>query len=154
MPRPITSKVTKKKTARPLSRIPAKTTTKRTDARKNTRRILTSGREKLTQLDLQPIWKLAKKELQGAIKVLGKGTEKAANKTRTMGKQASIQYQVYLNQLKLQKLLVKLGGRVYDLAQTKSSMNLKDSKASEILKRVKDMDKKILSLKEKAKGLK
>lgn len=116
--------------------------------------LLKTGREKLEGMDLQPIWEKAKREFQGAVKALGKGTEKAAEKTAVMGKQAGIQYQLYLNQLKLQKLLADLGGRVYDLKQAGSTDSvMSDAKASEIIRRVEEMNQKILALKEESRTL-
>ena len=116
---------------------------------------LKTSRKKLDDLDLQPIWDRAKKEFQGAVEVIGKTTEKAAEKTLTVGKQASLQYQAYLSNLKLQKSLAELGGRIYDLTRTNSpAVDLKDPEVLEIIKQVEDLDHKIVSLKEKAKSLK
>ena len=106
-------------------------------------------------MELRPIWDQTKKELQGAVKVIGKGTEKATERTLALGKQAGFQYQVYLNQLKLQKALAGLGGRIYDLSQTNAaSLTLKDTKALSMIKKAQKLDKEVQDLKKKVKAAK
>jgi collagenase-like PrtC family protease len=97
--------------------------------------LLKTGRQKIEDLHLQPIWNRTKEELQAAAKAIGRGTEIAAKKTIKMGKQAGIQYQVYVNHLKLQRSLAELGGRIYDLAKTNSSaLMVNDPEAMALIK--------------------
>ena len=125
------------------------------DVKKRAKEFLRTGRKRINEMDLRPIWDRTKKELQGAVKVIGKGTEKATERTLALGKQAGFQYQVYLNQLKLQKALAGLGGRIYDLSQSKAvSLTLKDTKALGMIKKAQKLDKEVQGLKKKVKAAK
>ena len=128
---------------------------KKWDVKKKAKELLQTGRKRIYEMELRPIWDRTKKELQGAVKVIGKGTEKATERTLALGKQAGFQYQVYLNQLKLQKALAGLGGRIYDLSQTNAaSLTLKDTKALSMIKKAQKLDKEVQDLKKKVKAAK
>ena len=132
-----------------------KPTSQETERVKGVKSLLETGRRKIEELRKKPIWSRTKKELEAAAKAIGKGTERAAKETVKLGKRAGLQYQVYLNSHKLQRSLAELGGRIYDLAKTKSpSLTLNDPEALSIIKKAQEMDEKILGLKEKAIALK
>ena len=121
------------------------------DMRKKVKELLETGKKKLDDLD--SVWGKTKKELQAAMKVIEKGTEKAAEKTISLGKQAGFQSQVYLNQMKLQKALAELGGRVFFLTRRHSkSLDLEDKKALKMIKKITEMDKEIQELKKNVKS--
>ncbi|HEX9758144.1 MAG TPA: hypothetical protein VGB26_10145 [Nitrospiria bacterium] len=121
------------------------------DMKKKAKELLQTGKRKLDDLD--SVWGKTKKELQAAMKVIEKGTEKAAEKTISLGKQAGFQSQVYLNQMKLQKSFAELGGRVYFLMRRHSkSLDLEDKKALGMIKKITEMDKNIQELKENVKS--
>ena len=125
------------------------------DVKKKAKELLQTGRKRIHEMELRPIWDRTKKELQGAVKIIGKKTEKATEKTISLGKQAGFQYQVYLNQLKLQKALAGLGGRIFDLTKGKSaSLTLKDTKALSMIKKVQKLDIEVEGLKKKVKTAK
>lgn len=114
-----------------------------------------TGRHKIEEVPLQSIWTRTKKGLEAAAKAIGRGTEIAAQKTVTLGKEAGLQYQINTNHYKLQKLLAELGGRIYDLAKINPpELNLNDSQALTTIKRVREMDERIQTFKQKAKALK
>ncbi len=117
--------------------------------------LLKTGKKKIEDIDLNPIWKKTKEELQSAAKVIGKGTEKAAEKTVSFGKKAGFQSQVYVNQLKRQKGFVELGERIYDLMRHNSpALVLDDTKALKMIKKIMETDKETQGLKKKVKSSK
>lgn len=138
-----------------MNEIARKPTPQGSERVKSIKGLLEAGRRKIEELRKKPIWSRTKKELEDAARAIGKGTEKAAKKTAKLGKRAGLQYQIYLNSHKLQKALAELGGRIYDLSRANSpSLNLSDSEALSLIKKVQEIDEKILGQKKEVMMLK
>src|SRR4030067_3530917 len=87
------------------------------DILKKAQGLLKTGREKFDEIDFQPIWKKVKTGLDRAVDVVGKGTERAADKAMNLASRAGVEDQLFEYHRKLEKLLAELGGRAYDLAK-------------------------------------
>ena len=128
---------------------------KTTSPQKKGADFLKTARERLESIPVQPIWERVRKEVNVAMQALGRGTERAKKQTVLMGKQAKLQYDVYLQHHSLQKKLAELGGRTYDLFKKDAKgLGLSDKKAVEMIGQIGDLEKKIETLKAKAKALK
>jgi hypothetical protein len=132
----------------------SKATSKRSGIKKQVEDYLKAGRQRIEEIPFEPIWNRTKKEVKVAAGAIGRGTEVAAKRTIKLGKRAGLMYQIYMNNLKLQSSLAELGGRIYDLARTHSSdLILNDLRAIGSIKKVEEMDQKIIDLKQKVKAL-
>ena len=128
---------------------------KKQDIMTKSSELFKTGRQKLESIEFQPILNKVKKGLKIAFESIEKGTEKAAEKTVEVSKQAKIQYSIYTHHNQLQKSLAELGGRIYDL--TKENRKLftpPDSKALDLLAKISDIERKISDLEEKTKSIK
>lgn len=126
-----------------------------TAASEKTKALLKSARERLEDIDLEPIWKRVKKGLEGAVEAVGRGAERAAEKAKTLAERAGTEYRIYDYNRKLQQLLAELGGRVYDLARRNpQALSPTDPEVVEMIGRIRDMEKKIAALSEKSRLLK
>ncbi len=125
----------------------------RSEVVRKTEDLLKSGREKFEQIDFDPIWKRVKTGLEGAVKALGTGTEKATEKTVAMAKRAGVEYQIYEQNHQLRKLLAELGGKVYDLVRrSPQALSPDDPEIIDMVAKITDMEKKIAALEEKSKA--
>jgi len=117
--------------------------------------LLKTGREKFDQIDLQPTWKRVKAGLERAVDVVGKGTERAADKAMNLASRAGVEYQLFEYHRKLEKLLAELGGRAYDLAKRNPPvLNAADAEITRLVGRISEMEKKIAGLEDEAQVLK
>lgn len=131
-----------------------KQSTSKSSASQKTTDFFKTAKERLDTMGFQPIWKKVRTELKTAVKILGKRTEKAAEKTVSMGQQAGLQYNIYLEHSKLQKHLTALGGKVYDLYQQDAEgLRLHDSDLIVLIEKIATLEKKIDSLKEKVQSV-
>ena len=127
----------------------------RSDVMKKAKGLLRTGREKLEEIDIQPIWKRVKAGLDRAVEVVGKGTEMAAEKAMNLASRAGVEYQMYEYHRKLEKLLAELGGRAYDLAKRDpQALSPTEPELKGMIGRISEMEKKIAALEEKADSLK
>ena len=126
----------------------------RPDVMKKAQGLLRTGREKLEEIDIQPIWKRVKGGLDRAVEVVGKGTEMAAEKAMKLASRAGVEYQIYEYHRKLEKLLAELGGRAYDLAKRDpQALSPTEPELKGMIGRISEMEKKIAALEEEAESL-
>ncbi len=127
----------------------------KSDFMKKAKGLLKTGREKFDEIDLQPIWKRVKTELDRAVDVVGKGTERAADKAMNLASRAGVEYQIFEYHRKLEKLLAELGGRAYDLAKRNpSALSGTDAEITRMVGKISEMEKKIAGLEDEAQALK
>lgn len=127
----------------------------RSDVMKKAKGLLRTGREKLEEIDIQPIWKRVKAGLDRAVEVVGKGTEMAAEKAMNLASRAGVEYQLFEYHRKLEKLLAELGGRAYDLARRNPpALGAMDPDITRMVGRISEMEKKIAVLEDEAQALK
>jgi type III secretion system FlhB-like substrate exporter len=125
------------------------------DLMKTAKGLLKTGREKFDEMDLQPIWKKVKTGLDRAVDVVGKGTERAADKAMNLASRAGVEYQLFEYHRKLEKLLAELGGRAYDLAKrTPPALSAADAEITRMVGKITEMEKKIAVLEDEAETLK
>lgn len=93
--------------------------------------------------------------LGSAVDVVGRGAEKATAKALTLAKRMSVQYKISEQQRKLQALLAELGGRVYDMTKrSPQALNANDPDIMKLAGKIRDAEKALLTLEEKAGALK
>jgi len=127
----------------------------KSDILKKARGLLKTGREKFDEIDFQPIWKKVKTGLDRAVDVVGKGTERAADKAMNLASRAGVEYQLFEYHRKLEKLLAELGGRAYDLARRNPpALGAMDPDITRMVGRISEMEKKIAVLEDEAQALK
>lgn len=133
------------------SRKSSKSASKASEIGNRAEALLKLGRQKIENLRQQPVWERTKRDLQSAVKMVEKRTEKAAERAKSLGQQAALQYQVYLTSHKLQKALAEVGKRVYDLSKAKSAaVSLKDAAALKKLGEARKLDQQIAALQRQA----
>jgi hypothetical protein len=127
----------------------------KSDLMKKAKGLLKTGREKFDEMDLQPIWKRVKAGLDRAVDVVGKGTERAADKAMNLASRAGVEYQLFEYHRKLEKLLAELGGRAYDLAKRNPpALSGTDAETTRMVGKISEMEKKIAVLEDEAQALK
>jgi hypothetical protein len=127
----------------------------KSDLMKKAKGLLKTGREKFDEMDLQPIWKRVKAGLDSAVDVVGKGTERAADKAMNLASRAGVEYQLFEYHRKLEKLLAELGGRAYDLAKRNPpALSGTDAEITRMVGKISEMEKKIAVLEDEAQALK
>ncbi|HAR45668.1 MAG: hypothetical protein A2X56_06030 [Nitrospirae bacterium GWC2_57_13] len=93
--------------------------------------------------------------LGGAMDAVGRGAEKATSKALTLAKRMSVQYKISEQHRKLQVLLAELGGRVYDITKrSPQALNASDPDIMKLAGRIRDAEKALMALEEKAGALK
>lgn len=119
-----------------------------------TKGLLETSRRKMDDIDLRPLWVKMRKGVDRAVEAVGKGTEKAAEKAASFASRASLQYQTYEYYRNREKLLIRLGERIYDLSKRNpQALGPNDHEIIEITSQIADLDKKISSLDQKIKFL-
>lgn len=73
-----------------------------------------SGRERISQVELRPLWERVKVGFERTANAVGKGTGKAAESVALTAKRAGIRYERFELNRKLQRLVARLGAAVYD----------------------------------------
>lgn len=117
--------------------------------------VLASGRQKLTRMEIRPVWDRVKTGFGKTAEAIGHGTEKATETVMATAKRAGVQYRIYEHHRKLQKFLTQLGAAVYEASRGEHrSLNLGKQPIKTLLTKIDDVEKSIVTLERKGKSLK
>lgn len=114
-----------------------------------------AGREKMSHIEVRPLWERVKAGFEKTASVIGKGTEKAAGNVVLTAKRTGLRYERFELERKLRKLAAQLGATVYDAQRTGAkSISFAAPAVKDLITEISGLEKKIEDLERRSRSLK